>query len=560
MTDLPPQSGPSGRGEGTPDPIRPIIIHLTGPLRGTTQVLSGRRLRIGTGAISEIHFPADRAPSVAEHHAELRLEDSSYTIVTAPGEIVRVNGERVDQARLAAADVLEIGEAGPVLRFRIHRGPDRPYKTLSEALADCRDGARRSGAGRIGRLVLLLAGLPRELLTQTGPTFRALAGLSMLALMVAVILLGLESWSLRRQLEAESSMRRDIGALLEQTEANSLTEEELERIRSDLEAQLAERLEALEERSLDARRVISDASRSVVLLQGAYGFFEASTGRPLRLTASPGELPAGRIGSGSLLGVEGDGPEYERQFTGTAFLATEGGFLLTNRHLAQPWDFDRSSRLLLAEGWEPGMRRFLGYLPGVAEPFELQLLVSSQAVDLAVLCCSPVVQGMAPLELSDSLPLPGDDVVVLSYPTGIQALLARTDAAFVDSIMGDSGRDFWSVARRLSEAGRIAPLATRGIVGQSSPAAVVYDAETTRGSSGGPVMGADGRVQALNVAVMREFDGSNLGVPASAARQILEVARTDADSTASTADSAAAQPDSAVSPTNADERRRSEPR
>ncbi len=91
--------------------------------------------------------------------------------------------------------------------------------------------------------------------------------------------------------------------------------------------------------------------------------------------------------------------------------------------------------------------------------------------------------------------------------------------------MSDSERDFWSVARRLSEAGHIAPLATKGIVGQSSSTAVVYDAETTRGSSGGPVLDADGLVQALNVAVMREFGGSNLGVPASEARVLLNRAK-----------------------------------
>ena len=531
MTDLPPQTDLPDHGEGTPDAIRPMITHLTGPLRGTTQILSGRRLRIGTGASSEIHLPADRAPAVGEHHAELRLEDSSYSIVAAPGEIVRVNGERVDQARLASADVLEIGDGGPVLRFRVRLGPEHPYKTVGEALTDCWDTARRSNGSPIGRLASLLASMPRELLTHTAPTFRALTGLAAFALIVAVIVLGLESWSLRRQLEAESSMRRDIAALLEQTEANALTEEELRRIRSDLEAQLAERIEALEERSLDARQVISDAARSVVLLQGAYGFVERSTGRPVRLVAAGDDHPAGRIG-GSMLGLEGDGPEFERQFTGTAFLATEDGLLLTNRHLAQPWDFDGSSRLFLDQGWDPRMRRLLGYLPGAAEPFELELVVSSQEHDLAVLCCSPAVAGVEALELSDSLPQPGDDVVVLSYPTGIRALLARTDAAFVDSIMGDPDRDFWSVARRLSEAGHIAPLATRGIVGQSNPTAVVYDAETTRGSSGGPVMGADGQVQALNVAVMREFEGSNLGVPAAAARRLLQMAEMQVDSTA----------------------------
>jgi S1-C subfamily serine protease len=431
-----------------------------------------------------------------------------------------VDGERVAQAQLASGDLLEVGENGPFLRFRLHRGPERPYKTIPEALGDCVDCARQSGAGWFGRLAILFSGLPREILTQTGPASRTVAAVVLIALTASILALALQGWALRRRVEADASMLQEISALLEQSEQNSLTEQELERIRVDLEAQLAERLEALEERSLDARRIISDATRSIVLLQGAYGFAEPESGRLLRVALSPDGASV-RGPGGLLLGVDGQGPEYQRQFTGTAFVASEEGLLLTNRHLAVPWNFDGTARALVQEGWLPRMSRFIGYLPGIVEPFELHLVLSAGDVDLAVLCCSPLVEGVEPLELSDSLAAPGEEVVVLSYPTGIQALLARTDPAFVDSIMNDSDRDFWSVAHRLSEAGHIAPLATKGIVGQSSATAVVYDAETTRGSSGGPVLDGDGLVQALNVAVMREFGGSNLGVPASEARALL---------------------------------------
>lgn len=519
-----------------PPSVKAIIVHLSGALRGTTQVSSGPRIRIGTGIRSEIHFPADSEPAVAEHHAELRLEDSAYRIVSAPGEVVSVNGERVAETRLAVGDLLEIGENGPSLRFRLHRGTDRPYKTIKDALGDCVDCARRSGAGRAGRLAILFSGLPRELLTQTGPASRAVAAVVLIALTASILALGLQGWALRRQVEADASMLREISALLEQSEQNSLTEQELRQIRLSLEAQLAERLEALEERSLDARRIISSASRSIVLLQGSYGFVEPETARPLRVALSPSEASV-RAPGGLLLGVDGQGPAYQRQFTGTAFVATEEGLLLTNRHLAVPWDFDQTARVLRDGGWLPRMSRFIGYLPDISEPFELRPVLSATDVDLAVLCCTPLIGGLEPLELADSLAAPGDEIVVLSYPTGIQALLARTDPAFVDSIMSDSERDFWSVARRLAEAGHIAPLATKGIVGQSSATAVVYDAETTRGSSGGPVLDRDGLVQALNVAVMREFGGSNLGVPASEARALLDRAEAWYADSLSTADS-----------------------
>ena len=52
--------------------------------------------------------------------------------------------------------------------------------------------------------------------------------------------------------------------------------------------------------------------------------------------------------------------------------------------------------------------------------------------------------------------------------------------------------------------------------------ALVYDAETTHGGSGGPVVALDGEVVAVNAAILPEFGGSNLGVPAAIVRELLD--------------------------------------
>ena len=155
-------------------------------------------------------------------------------------------------------------------------------------------------------------------------------------------------------------------------------------------------------------------------------------------------------------------------------------------------------------------------------------VVALTDADLAVLL-APGFEGRAPpLPLGESSPEPGDEVIVLGYPTGFAALLARTDAALLDSLVSVTPPDFWEVARRLAEAGLIRPLATQGIVGQVTAASVVYDAETTRGGSGGPVLDLEGRVVAVTVGVMEDFGGSNLGVPVEAVRRMLfELARGD---------------------------------
>ena len=81
--------------------------------------------------------------------------------------------------------------------------------------------------------------------------------------------------------------------------------------------------------------------------------------------------------------------------------------------------------------------------------------------------------------------------------------------------------DFWDLAGHLARGGYVAPLATMGSIGQITAGAIVYDAETTHGGSGGPVLALDGAVVALNAAVLPEFGGSNLGVPIQRLRELL---------------------------------------
>ena len=111
---------------------------------------------------------------------------------------------------------------------------------------------------------------------------------------------------------------------------------------------------------------------------------------------------------------------------------------------------------------------------------------------------------------------------MLGYPTGIRAMIARSQREIVPLLEARGEVDFWEVARILADGGHIAPLATRGIVGQITTTSVVYDANTTHGGSGGPVISLDGAVVAINAAILTDFAGSNLGVPAAEALRLLK--------------------------------------
>lgn len=286
------------------------------------------------------------------------------------------------------------------------------------------------------------------------------------------------------------------------------------------------RLEKLEARSSAARRVVAEAAPSVVFVQGAYRFLEGTTGRPLRYVGVGPDGEPMRTPSGEpFITLDGNGPIVERLFTGSGFVVSDDGWLLTNRHVAEPWKDDGTAEALRQHGLIPVLERLVGYLANVDEPFTLTLVAASHEVDLAILRGVPRGR-VKPLTLGTAVPAPGDDVVVLGYPTGLRALVARASAALESEFAGSDGdgAGFWTVARRLSEEGAISPLATRGIVGQVGPSAILYDAETTSGGSGGPVLALSGEVIAVNTAILPEFGGANLGVPAERVRALLELA------------------------------------
>ena len=503
----------------------PVVVHLSGSRRGTTERLAGDVLTIGTTAAAEIRLPADEEPAVGELHARLERRGPTYELNTAPGQSVWVNGKPVKQLVLASGDVMEVGEGGPILRFRLYPPGSRAYKSVVEAFSDCIDCARRSSGTPLERASILLTAIPKELATQTHPWFRG----SLLALLVLLLLSSVtvlyRSLRLEERLTTEEHRVTGLAELLEHTERRALSSDDLAAARTELEGRLsatAERVAVLEARSDAAGRTIANASRSIVFLQGAYGFEEAATGRPLRFAGLGADGTPLTDGAGNpLVGSGGRGPEVEALFTGTAFVATEDGLLLTNRHVAAPWEYDGAAAAVIAQGFHPVMRRFVGYLPGVEEPFDVSLVIASEVADVAVLKCGDITGEVPSLELALPPPSPGDEVLVMGYPTGIRALLARADETLVTRLMNEQDTGFWSVARKLSAASQIGPLASQGIVGQVTSAAIVYDAETTSGGSGGPVLGLDGRVVAVNVAILPEFGGSNLGVPASYAQQLL---------------------------------------
>lgn len=502
------------------DPSVHALVHLSGPHRGSTQILDGPEVRAGTGSDAELHFPTDREPAVASRHARLRRTEEGWRVEPRSDASVFVNGRATAGTTLEDGDVVELGRGGPLLRYRHGDVPADGYKSVRQALEDCVDCARYGARSWWGRGWTFARSMPRELLTQTRPWARAvvLGGLALLAASVGYLFA--ESRELDRRLRADRSR---LAAVAESVRAERRERRLSPAVLDSLRRAWAPAAGARGggEGASDGRALVSRASRAVVFIQGSFGFVDPDTGEPVRARPSGGPRAQGSVAP-PRVGPDVDGPPLRRRFTGTGFVVTRGGHVLTNRHLVRPWRQDRIAASMRELGYEPRLERLVGFLPGHGEPFELRLVASSDSADLTLLECSDVTGRVEPLRLAEEPPRPGEPVYVLGYPTGIRALLARSAPEFLRAVRRDSSFDFWSVAERLAAEGHIQPLATRGIVGQVTATSVVYDAETTEGGSGGPVLNESGEVVAVNRAIMREFGGSNLGVPAAYARRLLE--------------------------------------
>jgi S1-C subfamily serine protease len=59
----------------------------------------------------------------------------------------------------------------------------------------------------------------------------------------------------------------------------------------------------------------------------------------------------------------------------------------------------------------------------------------------------------------------------------------------------------------------IHPLITQGHIGDVLEDKIVFDAQTSRGGSGGPLLNRDGKVIGVTFAILSGFGGSNFGIP-----------------------------------------------
>ncbi len=296
---------------------------------------------------------------------------------------------------------------------------------------------------------------------------------------------------------------------------------------SSLRKQLNEttsRLKRIETESQSAEDVIRAYAPSVCLLHVSVSFVDHASGRPLRYGGiNPDGEPLQDSDGNTVYTLEGRAPEVRADFFGTGFIAGEGR-VLTNHHVAQPWWKNDELAKVLNQGFDPAIADLTAYFPDAAAGVPVNVAQISEEADLAVLKgdLSSLKRPLLKLDASKGAAVSGQTLLSLGYATGISAILARAGEDAVNDIAKATGGDPKKVVNELLRRKLIRPLVTQGHIGDVLQDKIVYDAQTTSGGSGGPLINHDGEVIGVTFAVVRGFGGSNFGVPIRYAQPLLK--------------------------------------
>jgi S1-C subfamily serine protease len=513
-------------------PIIALLEHLSGPSRGLETLLYGDRLDIGLDP--DRLLTVDKTPRRRSTRKDdglivgLERSGASYRLEALNEYPIWINGRQVESGELLNDDIIEFGEKGPLSRFRLIDSSAHPRRYFSEICDDCWDYLRASRKPVPTRVAHVVVEGARRIASETTLLFRT-------GIVFTLILLGIVTYqqykiNVMQQLEITASRGQfeKFARTLALTRREAITPSDLDRLKAAFARNLSaniDRLDALEKRSTAIETVIRNSAASVVFLQGSYGYREVSSGRIMRYMLGPdGKRLVGPTGA-PLLSLDGNGPIAERHYTGTGFAIADGSILATNRHVTAPWKSDNNTAGAAKSRLEPFMIKLIAYSPGALKARQVALLKASTDADLALLRLASGEKPLRPLPIATGPVAQGVSVIVLGYPTGLRSMLARSGASFVEQLRETKKTGFWDVARRLAENDLIKPLASLGIVAQLTSEYLVYDAATTRGGSGSPVLNSRGEVVAVNTAVLPEYGGSNLGVSAQRLHKLIVEAK-----------------------------------
>lgn len=504
-----------------------VVIHISSLNDRSTEVVMRDRITIGPTDECDVRI---RLPEVAAAKAtgpviELARTNGVYRIASYDSNLeVTLNGRPIRSNKtIDDGDEIWIGPGGPSIHFFPiqanaalvpgRRGSAHVAPFIEQAAMEASTSSRRDDAK------IFLREFTRELVREINPSTKIIAFAILIFLVAGSLYIG---FGLVNELRRTRRINDDLRA---QTEA---AKAELERTNQQLKQLGDSNNNIIRSLSL-AAKLRADYGSGVALIYGSYMFVESGTGRPLRYPESQANESGSNLQSGTEspeLTPEGNGSIAEFPFVGTGF-HVGNGYLLTNRHVVQPWDTDdRAQSLNSTVRGQPRLRKLVAYFPDQSQPMGLKFKQASSRDDVAVCTLDlkdvPSSVAVLPLE-GDGSDVVGNMVVTMGYPNGPDRLLALLDENEARGVMARYG-SVEALLGYLAQTKNIQPLMTQGNITDLSSRKIVYDARTGEGGSGAPLFGPSGRVIGVTFAVFTENTASNFAVPVRFAMSVLEKA------------------------------------
>jgi len=493
-----------------------LVIHISSGEDRHTEILSDESVRIGASESCDLRLRSSGLPKTAANAVllELSRQNGSYRVAGFdPTLPLTLNGEPVSSgSEIRDGDEFRIGDSELVLHFypvralpavvpagarETHVAPFIEAAAIESAATARRDDAK-----------VFLREFTRELVREINPSTKIVTLAIALALVGGVLYLGFAMYK-----EMQRSRRQLDELRVQQAQTSDQIRQTGQQITN-----IDESTRQLQNSLSLAVKLRSDYGNGVCLIAGSFYFVEAGTGRPLRYAENQSTDSGGTVQSGAPEGLtpEGNAAIAEYEFVGSGFHVGQG-YVLTNRHIAQPWIADdRAQSVGSTLNAQPRLRKLIAYFPNIPQAIPLKFKGAAQRDDLSV-CTLDIAEipesiPALPLETDPDAVAVGKTVVMMGYPSGPDRLLALLDDAESRGIQQRYGTPMAQLAY-LAETKRIQPLTTQGSITDLDVRRIVYDARTAEGGSGAPLFGPSGRVIGVNFAVFTENQASNFAVP-----------------------------------------------
>ncbi|MDQ3633295.1 MAG: serine protease [Acidobacteriota bacterium] len=512
-----------------------IIIHVSVENEKRTEFFGEENIRIGSDETSELQIHS-KNPEERGLWLQLEADQGVYRVINFKKSLnLKLNDAPINRfAAIRDGDVISVESADISFSFfslksesslittnrEPHIAPFIEDAAVEAALTEKRDDAKA-----------FLREFSRELLREISWTSK---------LIVLVLIVGVFS----------GLFYLGYGFYQETKKNRQLVELQNKRI-GDLQTQIAttnDQIGELDKSNKIVRDIVSLApnlrveyGNGVCLILGVYDLVDRKNGKMLRYPDPNAIQPADpyeeqpppmeegiyEIPEPKGLTTEGNGTPVEYDFIGTGFHVGEG-FIVTNRHVLQPWTEDDLVKQLMQEsGGRARIKKLVVYFPNSTKSFVMKVRQISYTEDLGVgsIVADNFKIPALPLESkpTESTAI-GKTVVTMGYPNGPDRLLAMLEDGEAKEFNRRFGGSRQSLIKFLSQSGKIVPLTTQGSITDLDKKRVVHDAKTAEGGSGSPLFGQSGKVIGVNFGVFTENNAANMAIPINYAINLLKKA------------------------------------